>query len=89
MLTVTEWQPRTVVRREYTSEELNKAFNRVANSKNWKNRINRVVEIKDDEERDLISEAIIHFTGSCPDFIEQSNGKVRVVANGYYATIGA
>lgn len=88
--TITEFQPRAkVAAKEYTQDELRAAFDRVACTKNWKNRINRIVTIADAAERDLISKAIIHFTGSVPEFVEQPSGKVRVIADGYYAAIGA
>jgi chromosome condensin MukBEF MukE localization factor len=76
-------------RPEYTQEQLQAAFNKVANSKNWKNRINRIVTVADDSERDLIARAVIHFTGSVADFIELGDNKYRVIADGYYAAIGA
>jgi len=77
-----------VQRPEYTDEQLDAAFKRVANSKNWKNRINRIV-VADDAERDLIARAVIHYTGSVADFIEVGPNKYRVIANGYYAAIGS
>ena len=82
---VTEFKPRTQQVKQYTDEELGAAFDRVKNSKNWKNPINRL--ISNDEDRELITKAIIHYTGSCPEFIEQ-NGKTRVISIGYYNAIG-
>jgi hypothetical protein len=73
--------------KKYSQEQLKEAFNKVSNKKNWKNRINSTISSK--ENLDLIAEAIIHFTGSCPLFINKPNGKIRVTAAGYYLTIGA
>ena len=88
--TITEFQPRAKVQaQQYTQEQLSAAFDRVANSKNWKNRINSVITIADDAERQLIAKAVIHFTGSVADFVEQGNNKYRVIADGYYASIGS
>lgn len=89
ILTVNEWQPRKESRsREFSDIELKDAFSRVANKKDWKGRIDRVIAIKDDGERALISDAVIFFTGSQCDFVDQGNGKVRVTAKGYRSAIG-
>lgn len=95
MLIITE-RPVVKARPTYTQEQLLAAFKRVENSKNWKNRINRVVTVESDDELDLITSAVIHFTGSVPEFVEtefrwREDGKkrYRVIAAGYYATIGA
>lgn len=88
ILTVTEWKPRNKpVDIDYSVEELTAAFNRVANKKDWKNAINRIVDINNDAERALINKAVIFFTGCCCDFIDLPNGKTRVIAAGYRATI--
>lgn len=90
MLTVVEFKPRKVEHRVYTQEELLAAFKRVENKSDWKKRIWRLVVIKDQEDRQLITQAVIHFTGSVPEFFETATpNKYRVVANGYYAAIGA
>jgi hypothetical protein len=85
---VTEFIPRA----KYpvaTQEQLDAAFKRVQNTKNWKNRINRIVTVADDADRDVIAQAVIHFTGSVADFVEVGPNKYRVIAAGYYAAIGA
>lgn len=78
----------------YTDERvaaLGAAFERVR-SENWKNRIDVVVTLTDDE-RALVAEAVPFFTGSLPEFLElgvAGIGRIyRVRANGYYLTIGA
>lgn len=82
---ITEFKPRNQEIKQYTDEDLGAAFDSVKNSKNWKNPINRL--ISNDADRELIARAIIYFTGSRPEFIEQ-NGKTRVIASGYYNAIG-
>ena len=96
MLTITEFKPRSVARREYSQEELLAAFKRVENKKNWKNPINRIVTVDGEEDERLITQAVIHFTGSVPMFEEvphpwRDDGKkrFRVIAEGYYNAIGA
>jgi hypothetical protein len=86
--TVTEFTPRAK-RPAYTQEQMNVAFNKVADPKNWKNRVNRIVTVADDAERDLIAQSVIHFTGSVAEFVEIGDNKYRVTADGYYAAIGA
>jgi hypothetical protein len=84
MITFTE-VPKVAKRPEYTQQELSAAFQKVQDRKNWKNRVNAV-----------ITQAVIHFTGSVPSFTEvdtpwRKDGKQRyhVTAVGYYAAIGA
>lgn len=66
--------------------ELEKAFDLVANKEHWKLPVNALVPHGTDE--NLITEAVIHFTGSVPSFKETKKG-IRVRAAGYYNTIGA
>ncbi len=75
------------MRDKYTQEQLHAAFTSVQNKKGWKYPVNAVVEADVDQE--LLTEAIIHFTGSVPEFIPLPNGKIRVKAVGYYIAIGA
>jgi hypothetical protein len=90
MLIIKEYKPRNTVRREYTQQELSAAFQRVQNRKNWKNRVNAVITIENDEEMRLITQAVIHFTGSVPSFVEvDGKQRHRVTADGYYEAIGA
>lgn len=96
MLTVVEFKPRKVEHRVYTQEELLAAFKRVENTRHWKNPISRIVAVEGDEDIELITQAVIHFTGSIPEFVEvpcrwRDDGKkrYRVTAAGYFATIGA
>lgn len=71
---------------KYTQEQLEQAFDLVADKKHWKNPINAVIPLESDQA--LIREAVIHFTGSVPTFVRTSKG-IKVTANGYYLTIGS
>jgi len=82
-----------VLGHEVTRGELSKFFELVVPRDNWKNPINAIVDLRD---RDLymIREAVIFFTGSVPQFIPCLGAKMpkcryRVIAAGYYRTIGA
>jgi hypothetical protein len=84
----------TVMGKPVTRGELSTAFNRIAPKGNWKNPINAVVDIANDFDKALMSEAIIFFTGSVPKFLPRGGGKLpgcryRVTAKGYYLTVGA
>lgn len=77
--------------------ELAKAFDLVADKTNWKLPIKAIVS-GDGIDRELISDAVVHFTGSVPEFYFWNGGKslrgdytvfAEVTAAGYYATIGA
>lgn len=80
-------------RKQYSQEELQEGFNRVCNKTNWKLPIMTNIEFKDEDDINLLTNAIIHFTGSVPHFYvyELKNGKKRVKVNavGYYNAIGA
>lgn len=67
--------------------ELAAAFKRVAPKDHWKNPIDVTLDAKDVDVR-LIIDAVVHFTGSVPEFIWRG-GFVRIRAAGYFATIGA
>lgn len=79
--------------RDVTRAEMSKAFDRVANTVNWKNPINATVTVESDAELLTIREAVIFFTGSVPTISVETfkNGRVvyRVKALGYYAVCGA
>ena len=49
--------------------------------------INRLVAA--DADLEAITEAVIYFTGCLIDIEHQPNGKIRVMAAGYYSQIGA
>lgn len=71
---------------ERWQSELSAAFDLVAPKANWKMPIDAEVPAATDVT--LISDAVIHFTGSKPEL--RSRGKTLFVkAAGYYATIGA
>lgn len=68
--------------------ELLAAFNLVANKDHWKNPITTTLLQREVDEK-LLTDAIIHFTGSVPTFSSMAGGRVLIKANGYYLTIGA
>lgn len=72
----------------YTQDELRTAFEKVQ-AKNWKDPINKIVPAMSTAQREVVIEAVIHFTGSVPTFTRLDGGRERVQAAGYYATIGA
>ncbi len=90
-VTVVEFKPREP--KKYTQEDLQDAFNRVCNKKDWKLPIMTNIDFKGEDDISLLTNAIIHFTGSVPKFYvyELKNGKKRVKVNsvGYYNAVGA
>lgn len=75
--------------RNTTRGELALVFDLVADKANWKNPINTLMSwLPDSEDRLLIREAVVFFTGSVPEFSNE-RGRLRVRAAGYYLTIGA
>jgi len=79
--------------REYSDEELHSAFDRVKNKEHWKLPIRCTIDYKDEDDIRLITESVIHFTGSVPhiDIYQLKSGKKRVKVNavGYYYAVGA
>lgn len=77
-----------------TRGELSIAFDAVVNKSNWKNPIDKIVDL-DPWTKALVSEAVIFYTGSVPSFeaitgtTSWNVGKYRVKAAGYYSAIGA
>jgi hypothetical protein len=63
-----------------TQAQLEAAFKKVQPKTHWKDRIDALIDPAD---RDMVHEAVIHFTGTVPTFIEAPNGKLRVRAIGY------
>jgi hypothetical protein len=59
-----------------------------ANLENWKDPIECEVTASDSE-LSLIEEAIAFYTGSETFFTKNKNGTIKVMADGYYLTIGA
>ena len=58
--------------------------------KDWKDIINKVIRDRDIINYDFMCDAIIHFTGSVPEFYSTKRKNwTRVVADGYWNTIGA
>lgn len=70
-----------------TQEKLDAAFKLVEPKTHWKDRIDAVVDGSAD--RGTICMAVIHFTGSVPQFTDLPDGRVRVRARGYWEAIGA
>lgn len=92
-----EWRVKVVAEvkgRPVTAETLSIAFDAVADKTNWKNPIDRVVDL-DDYTKALVERAVIYFVGSTPTFERLGGtttggvGRYRVRADGYYLTIGA
>jgi hypothetical protein len=78
-----------------TRADADEAFKLVADRSNWKNPIDRMVYLTD-EQVELVREAVIFFTGSVPKiervynmkFLHNAN-KYHVTADGYYRAVGA
>jgi hypothetical protein len=71
----------------YVQKKLAEAFEEVRNKSDWKLPVNKLIFKPGKEKREMITEAVIYFTGSAPEFIRAGGGRVRVKANGYYATL--
>ncbi len=66
---------------KYSQSELEAAFLKVANKKDWKYPISAVIDPSD---RDIVNAAIDHFVYGGALFEKLSTGKLRVRAQGYY-----
>lgn len=71
---------------EYTQADLKFAFTKVQNKDHWKKPIDAIIKM---EEQDITERAIIFYTSSIPSFTPKAGGMLRVIADGYYLTIGA
>lgn len=71
----------------YSREQLLAAFNKVCDKSNWKMPIDATIE---DNDCDIIREAVIFFAGCEPRF-EPIHGtdRLRCKAVGYYEAVGA
>lgn len=70
-----------------TQAQLEAAFNKIKNPSHWKDRIDAVIEADD---WDHVEKAVIYFTGSVPQVVEkQTDGKLRIKADGYWMAVGA
>ncbi len=76
----------TPVFRGYARKQLHAAFDAVKDKKNWKMPI--VATITEDKV-DVTDAAISFFAGGGVETATLKNGKIRIVAPGYYALIGA
>jgi hypothetical protein len=74
---------------DFPRSELSAALDRVKNKKNWKSRINRIVTFKSERERVAVEEAVVFFCGCVAEMYDMGDGRTRVVADGYYAAVGA
>lgn len=67
----------------YSLQQLNAAFDAVKNPEHWKEDIDSVVSA---ELRDVLIYAIPWFTGGTEiQFVEQPDGRLRVLAPGYWS----
>jgi len=74
---------------EFTVGELRDAFEKVADRENWKMPVKAFASLRTDRERKRMREAVMFMTGSVPT-ITRTRGTIhKVVADGYYAAIGA
>lgn len=74
---------------ESTHDELERAFARVRPKPNWKGPIDVTISNPGPAGRKRIAEAISYYTASSAAFHKAGRGKIRVVAAGYYAAVGA
>lgn len=65
---------------KFTQEQLEAGFKLVQPETHWKDRINAVIEAKDEA---LVYESVIHFTATVPSFSPVKGNKLRVKADGY------
>ncbi len=76
--------------KSYTDKEVAKMkaiFERVEDKANWKNPINAIIVLDDNDDKaqrqiDILFDAIIFFTGSVPTITRCSTGVYRVRARG-------
>ena len=70
----------------YSVGDLKKAFTKVQNKKNWKNPIEAIILTCDVP---ITVKAIAFFAGSRTEVVKMSNGQSKIIAPGYYLSIGA
>lgn len=70
----------------YSRNQLKDAFNKVQNTDNWKNPISALIKTEDVS---IIDAAIGFYAGGGAVYKNCGGGFTRVMAPGYYATIGA
>ena len=78
-----------IVWKNFTRAQLRAAFEMVENEDHWKNPINKTLHILTEEQRTLISEAIIFFAASKATWTHIYGNLWNVKADGYYASVGA
>lgn len=74
---------------EYTRGEFRRLFDLVSPKGDWKGAIDALVDPGPDRYRHGLRQAVIFYTGSVPKITITPQGKFRVVAAGYYASVGA
>lgn len=68
--------------------EFHPLFELVKPAENWKNPIHVRINAKGID-LNTLSDAIIFYTGSVPEFVDRKGDFVTVIADGYYLAIGA
>lgn len=93
---IAKWCPicaNVPIDKSYTRKQLSEAFDKVSNKEHWKLPINAVLpEWFSVAETELITAAVIFYTGSVPTFereYKNGAGSTKVQAAGYYAAVGA
>lgn len=68
----------------FSDEQLRAAFESVQNKSHWKKPVNAVIATPTATHQNLLTEAVIHFTGGAPSFQDLGSGRTRITAPGYY-----
>lgn len=68
--------------------ERKRVFEMVQDKQHWKNPIRCTLDSLSEADEKLLHDAVVFYTGSVPTIVRQRNGKVKVLAAGYYNTIG-
>ena len=74
---------------EFTRTDLKVMFDKVCEKDNWKNPIKTRIVLNNSDETELLLKAIEFFAGSKAVISLVYGNTYNVVADGYYATIGA
>lgn len=81
-VTVKEWMPTGPGKKRASRDELTAAFEKVENAEHWKDPIDCEIS-RDDLE--IVSEAVLYFTATQVEVIEELGDRVRIKAAGYRA----
>ena len=71
----------------YKDEDLHTAFELVKDKADWKMPIDATVPA--DTDMVLLTDAIIYYTGSVAEYEILGDGRIHVMADGYYNAIGS